>query len=209
VYGLVPSTATEAPARTPGLHPRLTAGIVGGMELVPLTPDRYDDLAALFGTTVVTRDCHCTWFLLLDPERREVWAAGGARDVFERSAPGGILGYLDGGPAGWVAAGPRSAYPRLARSKLWAAGDPDAWVVTCFYLRRTARHRGLTRSLLQAAVAHAGRQGAAAVEGVPRLTGVRTSPGDAYVGHQQVFAGAGFTEVARPSDKRVLMRREL
>jgi hypothetical protein len=60
------------------------------MEIVPLTPDRYDDLAELFDTTVVTRSCYCTWFLLLDPERREVWLAGGARSVFEEGAPGGL-----------------------------------------------------------------------------------------------------------------------
>lgn len=178
------------------------------MEIVPLTPDRYDDLAELFGTTAVTRTCYCTWFLLLDPERREVWQAGGARSVFEEGAPGGVLGYHDGRPAGWAAAGPRPAYPRLARSKLWAGGDPEAWAVTCFYVRRTARHQGLTRELLEAAVAQAKRMGATAVEGVPRVTGVKTAAGDAYVGHQQVFADCGFTEVSRPNDKRVLMRRE-
>jgi hypothetical protein len=30
------------------------------MEIVPLTPDRYDDLAELFDTTVVTRSCYYT-----------------------------------------------------------------------------------------------------------------------------------------------------
>lgn len=32
------------------------------MDLHALTPDRLDDLAELFGTTVVTTKCHCTWF---------------------------------------------------------------------------------------------------------------------------------------------------
>jgi GNAT superfamily N-acetyltransferase len=179
------------------------------MDFVPLTRDRFDDLAALFDTTAMTRTCHCSWFLLCDPERRQVWAAGHARAVFEESAPGGMLGYLDGVPAGWVAAGPRPAYPRLARSRLWAGGDPDAWAVTCFYLRRGARHQGLTRGLLESAVGYARDQGVAAVEGVPRRTGVPTSTADAYVGHQQVFADCGFTEVSGAGDKRVLMRREL
>jgi GNAT superfamily N-acetyltransferase len=179
------------------------------MKLVPLTPDRRDDLATLFATTAITERCYCTWFLMLDPLRREVWTAGGAREVFERDAPGGILGYRDGVPAGWCAVGPRAAYPRLAKSKLWAGGDPDAWVVTCFYLRRTARHEGLTRALLEAAVRYAGEHGAAAVEGVPRRTGVPTAPGDGYVGYQQVFADCGFSEIGAANDKRVLMRREL
>jgi GNAT superfamily N-acetyltransferase len=179
------------------------------MEIVPLTPDRYDDLATLFGATAVTRHCYCTWFLMLDPLRREVWEAGGARDVFERDAPGGVLGYREGIPAGWCAVGPYAAYPRLVKSKLWTGADPDAWVVTCFYLHRTTRHQGLTRALLEAAVAYAAEQGATAVEGVPRRTGVPTSPGDGYVGYQQAFADCGFIVRSATSDKRILMRREL
>jgi GNAT superfamily N-acetyltransferase len=179
------------------------------MDVLPLTADRYDDLAELLGSTAVTNTCYCTWFLLLDPERREVWQAGGARDVFEHAAPGGLLGYRDGRPVGWCAIGPRSAYPRLVKSKLWAGGDPDAWVVTCFFLHRTARHQGLTRVLLEAAVAFAAGHGAAAAEAVPRGTGVPTAPTDGYVGYEQVFADAGFAVVTRPNEKRVLMRREL
>jgi GNAT superfamily N-acetyltransferase len=112
-------------------------------------------------------------------------------------------------PVGWCAAGPRSEYPRLARSRAWQDGDPDAWAVTCFYVHRTARHTGLTRTLLEAAVALAAEHGANAVEAVPRSIGTPTAPGDGYVGFEQAFADCGFTVVARPNEKRVLMRRSL
>lgn len=184
------------------------------MELRPLTPDRYGDLASLFGTTAVTRNCYCTWFLLLDPERREVWEAGEARAVFERFAddhrtPIGVLAYRDGTPVGWCAVGPRAAYPRLVKSKVWQGGDLDAWVVTCFYLHRSERHAGRTRMLLESAVELAARHGATAVEAVPRSTGTRTAPGDGYVGFERAFADCGFTVLGRPNEKRVLMRRTL
>ena len=45
------------------------------MEFRAITAERLDDLAELFGTTAVTRRCPCTWFLLRDPERTEVWSA--------------------------------------------------------------------------------------------------------------------------------------
>jgi hypothetical protein len=128
------------------------------MEIVPLTPDRYDDLAALFDTTAITRSCYCTWFLLTGSERTAVWRAGGAREVFERDAPG---------------------------------------------------HQGLTHDLLAAAVALAAAGGASAVEAVARRTGVRTGAGDAFPGHQQVYAACGFTALSAPNDKRVLMRRKV
>lgn len=184
------------------------------MELRPLTRERYPDLATLFATTAVTNRCYCTWFLMLDPRRREVWEAGESRAVFEQFAddqgtPIGMLAYEDGTPVGWCAVGPRSAYPRLVKSKAWQDGDRDAWVVTCFYVHRGARHAGLTRTLLESAVALAGEHGARTVEAVPRSTGTPTAPGDGYVGFEQTFADCGFDVVARPNEKRVLMRRSL
>jgi GNAT superfamily N-acetyltransferase len=181
------------------------------MDLHPLTPERYPDLAALFGTTAVTNTCYCTWFLMLDPQRREVWQAGGSRAVFERFAaestgPVGVLAYRDGTPVGWCAIGPRPEYPRLVKSKAWRGGDPQAWVVTCFYTQRSARHTGLTRTLLTAAVDLAAAHGATAVEAAPRAIGVPTAAGDGYVGFEQAFADCGFAEIGRPVPKRVLMR---
>jgi len=184
------------------------------MELHAITPDRLDDLAGLFGTTAVTTTCHCTWFLLRDPGRRQVWEAGGSRECFDRftvdaPAPTGVLAYQDATAVGWCAVGARAWYPRLEIAKMWRAGDPQAWVVTCFYVRRQARRGGLTGELLAAAVDLAGKHGATAVEGLPRVSGVKTSSGDGFVGFESTFRACGFSEVARPSEKRVLMRREL
>ena len=120
------------------------------MELHALTPARFGDLAALFDTTAVTRNCHCTWFLLREPRLTEVWRAGQSRECFERfagsaPAPTGVLAYADDGtPVGWCAIGARAWYPRLAVARAWRGGDPDAWAVTCFYIRRQARHTGLS-----------------------------------------------------------------
>ena len=38
----------------------------------------------------------------------------------------GLIGYVDGEPAGWVAVEPRENYPRIwARQKSWMRMDPD------------------------------------------------------------------------------------
>jgi GNAT superfamily N-acetyltransferase len=185
------------------------------MELHPLTPARFGDLAALFGTTAVTRNCHCTWFLLREPRLTEVWKSGQSRECFESfagsaPAPAGVLAYAeDGAPVGWCAIGPRPDYPRLAVARAWRGGDPDAWAVTCFYIHRSARHAGLSGELLRAAVDLAAGHGAAAVEAAPRADGVKTSGGDGYVGFESTFRACGFTRAAPPDGKRVLMRRDL
>ena len=183
------------------------------MELHPLTPSRFDDLAALFGTTAVTRNCHCTWFLLREPALSEVWKAGRSRECFEdfavsAPAPAGVLAYADDGvPVGWCAVGVRGWYPRLEVARAWRGGDPAAWAVTCFYIRRQARHGGLGGSLLEAAVELAREHGATAVFGAPRADGVKTSGGDGYVGFESTFRACGFTRAAPVDGKRVLMRR--
>jgi GNAT superfamily N-acetyltransferase len=184
------------------------------MELHAITPGRLDDLAELFGTTVVTTRCHCTWFLLRDPERSRVWDAGGSRECFDRftieaPAPTGVLAYDGGTAIGWCAIGPRAWYPRLEIARAWRGGDPDAWAVTCFYVRRAARRTGLTGELLEAAVALAGEHGATVVEGAPRAAGFKTSGGDGYVGFESTFRACGFIEAGPRDGKRLLMRRPL
>jgi hypothetical protein len=92
---------------------------------------------------------------------------------------------------------------------VWRDGDPDAWAVTCFYVRRAGRRKGVTRTVLAGAVALAGEHGAGAVEAVTRSVGTPTTAADGYVGFEQTFADCGFAVVGRPSDKRALMRRAL
>ena len=183
----------------------------------PVGPDRLDDLATLFGTTKVTNDCYCAWFLVSAQECREGWGAGNRRS-FERiageePAPMGLLAYREGEPVGWCAAGPRRRYARALRSTILKGREPDedaaVWLVPCFYVRRDARRVGVTRTLLEAAVTLARRRRAVAVEGFPLAGDHRRGTGEAFVGGEPLFASCGFTVVARPTPARVVMRRDL
>lgn len=59
----------------------------------------------------------------------------------------GLIGYLDGERAGWVAVEPRENCPRIwARQKSWMRMNPDlegVWSVTCFVVRKGFRRQGL------------------------------------------------------------------
>ena len=52
----------------------------------------------------------------------------------------GLIGYVDGEAAGWVAVEPRENYPRLwSRKQAWMRMDPElegVWSVTCFVVRK-------------------------------------------------------------------------
>jgi GNAT superfamily N-acetyltransferase len=184
------------------------------IETHPLTPDRWPDFAALFETSSTTRHCWCTWFRQSTADYR---ANGGAankrafRRVVENSdAPPGVLAYVDNKPAGWCAVAPREAYPRLERSRtLKPVDNQRVWSVTCFFIGSQARRMGVGHALLAAAVDLAYEHGARIVEGYPLVPGRKLRSDEAYVGVRSLFEKAGFVEVARPSESRAIMRRNV
>ncbi len=123
----------------------------------------------------------------------------------------GLVAYLDEEPVGWCAVEPRPAYISMVRGGrvAWKGRsedrtDVDVWAVTCFITRAGFRRRGISRALARAAVDYARGHGARAVEGYP-LTTTNAVADELHVGFESTFA-AGFTEVSRPSPRRVVMR---
>jgi len=183
------------------------------LEVHPLTPDRWRDLEALFGPRGACGGCWCMWWRLA---RAEFTAGKGEgnraafRAYVRRGRIPGLLAYDGGVPVGWVAVEPRAAYPRLARGRTLAPVDgAPVWSLTCFYVARSHRGRGVTRQLVQAAAAHAAAEGAAALEAYPIDS--KATLGDAflYTGAASTFRALGFEEVARRSPTRPIMRLSL
>ena len=136
-----------------------------------------------------------------------------AQDLARSGEPVGLLA-MDGDDAvGWVAVAPRAVYRRLDRSLVAAPPDraedlSGVWSVTCFYIHRTARRRGVGAELLDAAVRYATRRGATTVEAYPVDTkGEKTSSADLYHGTLSMFLDAGFMLVERRGVRRALVRK--
>jgi GNAT superfamily N-acetyltransferase len=177
----------------------------------PLTPDRWPDLVKLFGPRGACAGCWCTWWRL---GRAEFDAGKGEtnRRRQERYVKGGhvagLLAYEGGEPVGWVAVEPREAYPRLARSRTLApVDDAPVWSITCFFVARPHRGRGLTRVLIEAAVRHARRHGARIVEAYPVIPRGERADAWMYHGSAATFLELGFVEVARRSASRPIVRK--
>ncbi|MGB0189604.1 MAG: GNAT family N-acetyltransferase [Nocardioides sp.] len=127
----------------------------------------------------------------------------------------GLIGYVDGEPAGWVAVEPRENYPRIwSRKQPWMRMDPElegVWSVTCFVVRKGFRREGLTYELARATVDHGRRVGAHVLEGYP----MEPAPGktviwdEASVGLLQVFLEAGYALHASPTLRRRVVRHDL
>ena len=119
----------------------------------------------------------------------------------------GLLAYCDGEVVGWVAVEPRSAYDKLAHSRvLKPVDDEPVWSVTCFYVKKQHRKNGVAVSLLQAAVEHVRDQGGEIVEGYPVDVQKESPAPFIFTGTASVFQKAGFEEVARHAPTRPIFR---
>ncbi len=187
--------------------------ILGGMQLrfKPLTPERWDDFVTLFGERGGTGGCWCMWWRLKrsDFERRK--GVGNRRAFKKVVASGeepGILAYHGKKPVGWCALAPRESYPVLDRSRVLKRVDEiPVWSITCFFIDREYRRKGVTEALLREACRHARRRGAEIVEGYPIDPRTRDMPAVfAWTGFVSAFRRAGFKECARRSETRPIMR---
>lgn len=187
------------------------------LTVLPATPERWDDVVALFGSRGDNPSwCWCRRFVGSEPQL----AAGAHPDnrsalfaeVAKAAVPPGLIAYADDVPVGWTRVGPRSGFSGVNRpSVLKIAGDrPDSWWVTCFSVEGRRRGQGIGVALLRAAVEHARDNGARAVEGQPvevaGLTAKKVGGAELFTGTFGMFRAAGFVDIGRTSPNRPIMR---
>lgn len=183
-------------------------------EVHPLTPERWNELVVLFGEKGAYSGCWCMWFRETSREFSERGNAGNRQALQEIVRQGrvpGLLAYRDGRPVGWCSVAPRGEFGRLNRSPtLKPVDDRPVWSVVCFFVERPHRRRRVAEDLLRAAVDYAARRGARLVEAYPVDTSDRKfRSADLYTGTVDLFRAAGFTEVARRSEARPIMRYQV
>jgi GNAT superfamily N-acetyltransferase len=140
--------------------------------------------------------------------RRGAGARRAFRRIVKSNGQPGVLAYADGQPVGWCAVGPRAEYPRLGRSRVLApVDDRPVWAISCLYVARPWRRRGVSGGLIKAAAAFARRRGARILEGYPVEPRTRALPDIfAWTGFSGAFRRAGFREVLRRSPTRPIVR---
>jgi GNAT superfamily N-acetyltransferase len=183
----------------------------GSIEIHPATSERWDDLERLFGPRGATGGCWCMWWRLPRSEFDRQKGEGNRealRSVVNTGTPPGLLAYIDGQPVGWCALAPREEYGALERSRILKRVDElPVWSVTCFFVAKEHRRKGVTSRLLRAAVEYAAEHGARIVEGYPvEPKSADTPPVFIFTGIASSFRDAGFAEVARRSETRPIMR---
>ena len=183
-----------------------------GMEIHPLTPERWSDFEALFGTRGAYGGCWCMWWRTT---RKEFDACQGEKNrlamkaLVEAGQVPGLIGYVEGQPAAWCALGPRDDFPSINRSRvLKKLDDTPVWSLPCLFVGKGFRGQNLAAGMIRGAVDYVRQKGGKVIEAYPTVPRKgKLPPVSSFMGFPDVFARAGFVECARPSEARMIMRR--
>jgi len=204
----------EATERLNGGTERLLE--IGEVAVYPVTEDRVDDWLQFFDHDAFAGNpdwasCYCLEpHQPATPEQPERSWRDTRASMVERLRSGGTFGYLayvDGRPAGWVNASPRSDYG-LYRLLDPEGPDPSSVVgVSCFVIAPPFRRHGIASALLDRVIADAGTRGASWIEGYPHHdpeegdAGHFRGPRSMYEtrGFQSIEGRDGYTVVRRPT----------
>src|SRR5262249_19243398 len=122
--------------------------------------------------------------------------------------PPGLLAVLGDRAVGWCQLTPRADLSHLNHvKKLAAVDDQPVWSISCFYIRKGYRRKGITGALIKGAIDAAKRNGAPALEGYPLNADL--TPSSSWTGYTSTFLRAGFKIVARHFPPQPVMRLEL
>jgi GNAT superfamily N-acetyltransferase len=185
----------------------------GGTKLaiLPLTPGLWPAFDDLFAKWRASNGCWCIH-----------WRIGGAyrgkrsenkealREIVERGSPPGLLAFDGDLAVGCCQVTPRDALPWLDR--MWwfrPVDDMPVWAISCFFVRRDYRRRGVMSQLIVGALKAAKRARVSALEAYPIDTTAPKGPSNTFTGTAAAFTRAGFKEVARRASARPIMRHDL
>ncbi len=188
----------------------MTDDVAPGLTVLPLTAELWPALEELLGGPGPASRCWCQYPRIGAAYRSRPAEENRAdlRALVEQGPPPGLLARRGELAVGWCGLTPRADVPALdSMWRLRRVDDVPVWSISCFYVRRGERRRGVMSALVAAAVEHARAAGAPAVEAYP-LDGA-VSPSSTSTGYASAFAAAGFVTVARRSPERPVMRFDL
>ncbi len=183
-------------------------------ELSPMTWPDFEKLFAKHGG--VQAGCWCMFYHRPRPLRPEfkgkTRAAQNRKDkkaFVEQGRSHGILVYAGNQPVGWCQFGLRADLPRIDAGRIYrtlnlrnAAGK--LWRITCFFVDRDHRHKGVARVALRATLASIKERGGGLVEAYPATS--KKAVG-IWFGTVGMFENEGFRKVSGLGRSNVVVRK--
>ena len=182
-----------------------------GLDWFPLTEDRWPDFESLFGEKGACGGCWCMLWRLKRSQFDRQKGEGNRRamkSIVDSGEAPGILGYIEQTPIAWCSVAPRERFSALQRSRvLKRVDDQPVWSISCFFVHKHHRGKGVSICMAEAAVEYVRQCGGSIVEAYPvEPKKGRTAPAFAFTGLASAFRKAGYVECARRSETRPIMR---
>lgn len=181
------------------------------LEFFPLTKKRWSGFETLFGERGACGGC---WCMLWRLKRSEFERQKGKKNkqamktIVESGEIPGILAFSRGQPIAWCSVAPRDRFPALDRSRiLKKIDDETVWSITCFFIEKNHREKGVSAQMIKAAMDYVKIQGGKILEAYPVEPKKNRVPAVfVWTGLASAFGKAGFVECARRSETRPMMR---
>lgn len=130
------------------------------------------------------------------------------REIVKRGPPPGLLAFDGDLAVGWCQVTPRDQVPQLDREwRFKRVDDLPVWSLSCFYVWKRYRRRGITSVLITAALKAAKHAKAPTLEAYPLDRNL--TPSTTSTGISSTFERAGFRTLARRVSPRPIMRHDL
>jgi GNAT superfamily N-acetyltransferase len=177
----------------------------------PLTIKTWGDFEILFGPKGACGGCWCMNWRFSRSEfdkRKGDQNKLAIHNLVNKDEVVGLMAFVDDDAVGWCAIAPREKYIRLQRSRvLRPVDDLPVWSVSCFFMVKPYRRKGLSAKLLKATLTYAKKEGAKIVEAYPIEPMVEKMPDVfAWTGMLSTFLKVGFREETRHSPSRPIVR---
>jgi len=179
----------------------------------PLNSSNFSDFEFLFTEKGACEGCWCMQCRLQVDEFEAGRGEGNRlamKALVESGQIPGIIIYNDNEPVGWCSLGNREDFPRLPKSHETQIIDEQRWIISCLFIRRDWRRRGVKRALLGHLITYCKTQGAKVLESHQCNSNFSKYPDNfAWAGIQKAYEAMGFQKVDTESDKRPIMRYQL
>ena len=184
---------------------------IADLVIKPLTPSSWADFENLFGPKGAYGGCWCMWWRL---PRKEFESGQGEsnriamKNIVHSGKIPGLIAYSDDRPCGWCSIARRDDFNSLERSRvLKRIDDKKVWSLVCFFINKSYRGKNLGLNLILAAIEYVKSQGGEIIEAYPTVIKTKKAPPvSTFMGIPSVFKQAGFEEISRPSQSKLIMR---
>ena len=166
--------------------------------------------------------CWCMYYQRAKPIRLKSsnpeWKKTNRRDkrtLVEKGQSHAILVYENETPVGWCQYGAKEELPRIDAGRGYRKVGPPSgaeklWRITCFFVDRSYRGKGVAKLALNAALDSIKRQGGGIVEAYPVVSKKMAAVAEwRWFGTPSMFKREGFKKIAPLGTSMVLMRKTI